>query len=338
MRANINLLPRNDVEYDIWTPLGIGIKPSSDTKINPTENECLEAFAKVKKDEILEIYNNGEPPASGERVAIILRKHGYKNVTVHPGNDKEYFKNPSYLFPENKRPYRIQPIHDLKEKIKTLFEFYKTQTWNIEEPEQGVCGHYRRGKMLWTQIQQGYDVDASTNVPLMRRMKEVLGPVSSMVKQFLKDNHTAVNELDSKITLRLLDYVNKDNLNDTLASHLDASLLTGLLYHDAPALHAVEFTDDSLTIENAIRRDITKEVLDGNCFWIPGYVYADEMKSYVSPCWHGVQVPAEYSRRLSMIVRVECELIHNGIKMEIPGYYWNDKLKTWCERSKTDVY
>ena len=152
-----------------------------------------------------------------------------------------------------------------------------------------------------------------------------------MVKNFLAENDTVVNDLDAKITLRLLDYVNENDLNSKLASHLDASLLTGLLYHDAPSLHTVEFTDDSLTLANSIKKDISKEVSDGNCFWVPGYVYADEMKSYVSPCWHGVQVPAEYPRRLSMVVRVECELIQNGTKVEMPGYYWNDELKAWSK-------
>lgn len=337
MRANINLIPRQNVPYDVWCPMALGIKPSSDPNINAVEKECLELFAAVSKSETLEIYNNGEPPAWGERVAGILRKNGYENVSVDPGNDREYFNNPSKLFPDIKKPYRIQPIGDLKEQIKSLFNFYKTQKWNIEEPKSGVCGHYYRGRMLWTQIQQGYNPTSSANSPLMSQLKELLEPTTQMVKNFLYENDTMVNDLNAKITLRLLDYVNENDLNSKLASHLDASLLTGLLYHDAPALHTVEFTDDSLTLANSIQRDITQEVSEGNCFWVPGYVYADEMNSYVSPCWHGVQVPAEYPRRLSMVVRVECELIHNGTKIEMPGYYWNDEFKTWSKQLNTDL-
>jgi hypothetical protein len=50
-----------------------------------------------------------------------------------------------------------------------------------------------------------------------------------------------------------------------------------------------------------------------------------------------VQVPAEYPRRLSMVVRVECELIHNGTKVEMPGYYWNDEFKTWSKQLDSDM-
>ena len=338
MRANINLIPRQDVQYDIWAPMALGVKPSPDPKINAVEKECLELFADVPKWEYLEIYNNGEPPAWGERIAGILKKNGYENVTVHPGNDFEYFNNPSKLFPDLKKPYRIQPIGDLKDKIQDIFDFYKTEKWSIEEPKSGVCGHYYRGRMLWTQVQQGYDPKSSANETLMSQLKELLEPTSRMVKDFLAENDTVVEDLDAKITLRLLDYVNENDLNSKLASHLDASLLTGLLYHDAPSLHTVEFTDDTLTLEKSVRRDISQEVSEGNCFWVPGYVYADEMKSYVSPCWHGVQVPAEYSRRLSLVVRVECELIHNGAKIEIPGYFWNDEFKTWTKQPITDVF
>lgn len=338
MRANINLIPRQDVQYDIWAPMALGVKPSPDPKINAVEKECLELFADVPKHEQLEIYNNGEPPAWGERVAGILKKNGYENVTVDVGNDREYFPNKSKLFPDLQKPYRIQPIGDLKSKIEKLFDFYKTQTWTIEEPKSGVCGHYYRGRMLWTQVQQGYNPNHSANELLMSHMKDLLEPTTEIVKNFLAENDTMVKDLDAKITLRLLDYVNENDLNSKLASHLDASLLTGLLYHDAPSLHTVEFTDESLTLKNSIKRDISQEVSDGNCFWVPGYVYADEMKSYVSPCWHGVQVPAEYPRRLSMVIRVECELIHNGARIEMPGYVWNDEFKTWAKRPITDVF
>lgn len=338
MRANINLIPRDDVKYDIWAPMALGVKPSPDPKINAVEKECLELFADVKKSEPIEIYNNGEPPAWGERVAGILRKNGYQMVTVDPGNDRQYFKNPSKLFPDARKPYRMQPIGNLKEKIESVFEHYKTQKWQIEEPKSGVCGHYYRGRMLWTQVQESYDPSQSSNQSLMVKMKELLAPTTEMVKNFLQENDTVVEDLDAKITLRLLDYVNENDINSKLASHLDASLLTGLLYHDAPSLHTVEFTDDSLTREKSVQRDISNEVSEGNCFWVPGYVYADEMKSYVSPCWHGVQVPKECPRRLSMVIRVECELIHNGASVEIPGYLWDDEFKTWAKQPFTDAF
>ena len=332
MRANINLIPRKDVHYDIWCPMALSIKPSPDPTINAVEKECLENFQSVDKSEHIEIYNNGEPPAWGERVAGILKKYDYKHVTVHPGQDYAHFNNPSKLFPDQRKPYRMQPIGGLKEQIQKIFDFYKTRTWSIEEPKSGVCGHYYRGRMLWTQVQKSYDPSKSANESLMTEMKKLLEPTTKMVKNFLKENNVKMKNLEKKITLRLLDYVNKDNLNSKLATHLDASLLTGLLYHDAPTLYTVDFTDDSLTIANSVQRDISELVSAGNCFWVPGYVYADEMKSYVSPNWHGVQVPDQITRRLSMVVRVECELVQNGTKVKIPGYEWNDQNKTWSKQ------
>ena len=126
MRANINLIPRQDVHYDVWTPMALGVKPSSDPKINAVEKECLELFADIRKNEPIEIYNNGEPPAWGERVAGILRKNGYEEVTVDAGNDRGYFNKESKLFPDTKKPYRIQPIGDLKQKMQSLFSVVAT--------------------------------------------------------------------------------------------------------------------------------------------------------------------------------------------------------------------
>ena len=140
MRANINLIPRKDVDYDIWCPMALGIKPSPDPTINAVEKECLENFQSVDKSEQIEIYNNGEPPAWGERVAGILKKYGYEHVTVHPGQDYAHFNNPSRLFPDLRKPYRMQPIGDLKEQIQNIFDFYKTRTWTIEEPKSGEIG------------------------------------------------------------------------------------------------------------------------------------------------------------------------------------------------------
>jgi len=45
-----------------------------------------------------------------------------------------------------------------------------------------------------------------------------------------------------------------------------------------------------------------------------------------------VQVPDQIARRLSMVVRVECELVQNGTKVKIPGYQWNDEFKTWSKQ------
>ena len=314
MRANINLIPRQDIPYDMWTPMSLGVCPTPNTIINSQAGETLELFKSVSKTESIEIYNNGQPPAWSERIADILRHSGYKNVSVDLGNDIKYFNNPSTLFPDRKKPYKMFAMGDLKTEIEKLFEFYKTRDWTIED-SHGICGHYYRGRMLWTQAQQGYNASTSANEPLMTRMKELLNSIIIRVKQVLAENNTVIEDLESRITLRLLDYVNKDSLNSKLGPHhLDATLLTGLLHHDAPSLHIKEYISDDLTLENSIKKDITQDVVDGNGFLIPGYEYANDTKSYVSACWHGVQVPPIYSRRLSMVIIIFKKFIFDNNK------------------------
>lgn len=337
MRANINLIPRTDVDYDIWAPMALGVKPSPDPTINAVEKECLELFESVNKDEVIEIYNNGEPPAWGERVAGILKKHGYTDVSVDAGQDYDYLSLNDPLFPDLQKPYDFLDIGDLKYSIEQIFDFYKGRQWTIEEPTSGVCGHYYRGRMLWTQVQPGYDCSSSNNSELMQMLMQLLPATTQMLEQHFANKGVIIPELEQRITLRLLDYVNQNDLNSKLASHLDASLFTGLLYHDAPSLHAVEFLDDSLTLAQSQRIDISDRLSQGQGLWIPGYIYADEMKSYVSPCWHGVQVPDNCPRRLSMVVRVEGELVHRGTQIKIPGYYWNDEFKTWSKNQYVEA-
>ena len=301
MRVNINLVPRQDVPYDMWAPMSLGVCPTPNTLINSQAKETLELFKSVSKTENIEIYNNGQPSAWGERIAGILKQSGYRNVSVDPGDDKKYFDKKSSLFPDPKKPYKMFAMKELKSKIEDLFEYYKTREWNIED--SGICGHYYRGRMLWTQVQKGYDPKSSTNEPLMSRMKELLGDIIKRVNDVLRENNTVIEDLESRITLRLLDYVNENKLNSKLGPHhLDATLLTGLLHHDAPSLHIKEYIDEPLTLENAVKKDISQDLFDGNSFLIPGYEYANDTKSYVSPCWHGVQVPTDHARRLSMVI------------------------------------
>ena len=41
MRVNINVLPRQDVQYDLWAPLSLGFKPNPNTHIKGTSQEIL---------------------------------------------------------------------------------------------------------------------------------------------------------------------------------------------------------------------------------------------------------------------------------------------------------
>jgi len=333
MRANINLRPRTDVPYDIWCPMSLGVKPSSAFHINSVEKDCLELFQNIDKSEKLEIYNNGEPPAWAERIANILIKNGYQNVSVHLGNDTTYLNKHRKLFSDVRKPYHVQPIGDLKNKIENFFEFYKTKKWNIEHPKDGMMGHYHRGVMLWTQIQPNDEPLSSANPELMSEMKKLIEPTLELIRELLDSHDIQLNDLEKKITLRALEYVNENNINGKLNSHIDSSLLTGLLYHDEPSLHILEFSSDVLTKDHSKMIDISDRVSNGDCFWIPGFVYADIMKSYVSPCWHGVSIPKGVKKRLSMVVRIEDDLMHKGSQIELPDHYWHSESKSWVKKS-----
>ena len=47
MRVNINVLPRQDVQYDLWAPLSLGFKPNPNTHIKGTSQEILEVFKNI---------------------------------------------------------------------------------------------------------------------------------------------------------------------------------------------------------------------------------------------------------------------------------------------------
>jgi hypothetical protein len=79
--------------------------------------------------------------------------------------------------------------------------------------------------------------------------------------------------------------------------------------------------------------DISNKVSKGDAVWVPGFAFADVMKSYVSPCWHGVTMPTGIKKRLSMVVRIEDDLMHKGSKIYLPDHYWDTQLKSWVKKS-----
>lgn len=305
MRVNINLHPRNDRAYDLHLPIPLIVTPSQDPTINASEKQILETFKDISKDTPLVICENGGPPAWSERVAKVLIKHKYADVSVDTDFDYEYFNTPSKMFPDPKRPYTCVRFDTITKKIKDFFEFYKTQTWEIEEPVTGVTGHYYRGRMLWTQIQKHSDISSSKNYKLMSRLAELLPDATSLIEILLKQNDINLENIDSRITLRLIDYVNGPGINQTLGSHIDASLITGILYHDNPGLHVRNYLDDSLSLDASEVEDVSDWVENGISVFFPGHLLCDELRSWAPACWHGVQVPDNVDRRLSLVVRVE---------------------------------
>lgn len=329
MKVNINLIPRTDIKYDQWCPIPLSVKPSPDHTINAVEKEVLALFSKIKKEEKLEICNNGGPVAWAERICKFLKKNGYVNTTVDYNGDRKYFDKSSSLFPNPQQPFDVIDTFDLKNQIQKIFKFYKEKAWKIEEPTDGISGHYHRGGMLWTQIQKNYNEHDSKNKELMKHMKDLLHRVTKFVKNIINQKNINIPNLSNRITLRLIDYVNLNNVNKVLSSHLDASLITMLLHHDNPSLYVYKFLDDSLSIEKSEKIDMSNYLSRGHAVILPGYVFCDEFKTWTSACWHGVQVPQNVKRRLSMVARIESQLLSPDNTIQIPGFIFDKTQKNW---------
>jgi hypothetical protein len=301
MRVNISPYPKPDRNYDLHLPV---------TFKNAGAKQVLEIFKDISKDTSLVICENGGPPAWSEYVTNILIKNNYVNTTVDRQFDYEYFNTPSTLFPDPKKPYACIHFTGMTEKIKDFFEFYKSQTWEIEEPTNGITGHYYRGRLLWTQIQKHSDITSSKNYKLMARFNQLLPEATGFIERLLKQHHINIDQLKSRITLRLMDYVNipgpGPGINHDLRDcHIDGCVFTGILYHDNPTIYVQNYLDDSLSLNFSELQDISDWVSNGMFVYWPGSLLCDELRTWVPGCWHGVQIPDHVRRRLSLVVRIE---------------------------------
>ena len=305
MKVNISLHPRTNIKYDLHLPVPLSNPPSQDPKINAVEKQILETFSKVDKSTKLIIGDNGGPPAWSERIAKVLIKHGYENVSVSQEFDLEYFKTPCEMFPNPRQPYRYIENQEIIPIIKDFFNLYKSKKWTIEEPIKGVTGHYRRDIRLWTQIQKRSNITNSKNLELMSYMKNMLPKITDFLKSCLLKYNMNFSNIDDRITLRLVDYVNTPGINETLVSHIDGSLITGILYEDHPGLHVRDYLDNSLSINNSKIVNVDEILEQGNAVFFPGNILCDELKMWAPACWHGVQMSNNVQRRLSFMVRID---------------------------------
>lgn len=299
MIVNISLKPRPG-RWDVHIPIPIITKPSNDPTINATEKEILDLFKDYDSD-VLEITENNGPIPWAERVAKVLKKHGFKANVYNKFKDHDYFNNKDNLFINPKKPYYFF-INEFEKIIKDFVSFYKKQTLTIEEPASGVCGHYHRGKMLWTQIQNNYDFNLSKNKTFMHHYFELLKVMTIYMEEVLQKKN-----LKDRITLRIVDYKNEKDINKTLGSHIDMSYITAVLYEDHPGLHVKNFLDDELTLDNSKLINVSRYLSSGMSVLFPGNSYCEENKTWVPACWHGVLIDPNIERRVSFLARVENE-------------------------------
>jgi hypothetical protein len=299
MIVNISLKPRPG-KWDIHRGVPIAVKPNNDPKINATEKEVLNLFYDLKDKEIQITENNGPIPFA-ERVTEILKKHGFKAKVYNEYRDNVFYNKKDSLFINPNKPYYFF-ISEHREILKNFIEYYKKQNLNIEEPKTGVCGHYYRGKMLWTQIQNSYIFEQSNNKEFMKEYYKILQIITPYMEELLNKSN-----LKERITLRIVDYVNEENINSTLGSHIDMSYITAVLYEDNPGLHVRNFLNNEFKFKESKIVDVSNYMRAGMGILFSGNSYCDENQSWIPACWHGVFMNPDIKRRVSFLVRIENE-------------------------------
>lgn len=305
MKVNISIRPREDIQYDVSLPVPIIVSPRADKTVNATQAQILETFAHIDKHEPLIIVDNGGPPAWAERVARTLKNHGYSDVTVDQDYDYHYFDQPCDLFADPKKPYLFFDASAVKPAIKSFLEFYKSQTWNIDEPQTGVTGHYHRGPMLWTQVQMKSDLRNSRNPELMNRLQSLIPDMHGLLHRVTSEHGVDLSDFVNRVTLRLVDYVWTDKMNSALDSHIDGSLITAVLHNDEPGLHVRDYLDDTYTFANSKAIDVGDQLIGDQGVLFPGNTFCEETRMWAPACWHGVQLDDSTARRTSFLVRLE---------------------------------
>jgi len=304
IKININPNPIG-LDHDIHIPIDANIKPNAVKEGNTTEKEILELFQNIGKDMFVMLMDNGGPPSRMEDVQRILKKEGYQNVLIDHGFNLKNFSKKQKLFKQTK-PFKLFKMPSLKEEIKNLFNFYKTKEWTQETLEKYFLGHYSRGKMIWTQVQNNTNISLSNNLALMQKMQKICKHVTTFFKTILKNNGLHCTNLENRVTLRLIDYSNTEkNINKTLRPHIDSSVITIILHHDSPNLIVNSFNNNCFSSDKLKSHNISQEILHDYIVVLSGYNFCHEFQTFVPACWHYVQIPNFIERRLSLVARIE---------------------------------
>lgn len=304
IKITINPKP-NSLDYDIHIPIVNNIQPNKTKEGNTTEKEISELFKNIDKDRHVMLCDNGGPLARMEDVQRILKKEGYKNISIdHDFKLKNFYKKQK-LF-KNEKPFKLFKLPALKTQTKDLFNFYKAKEWKQEILEKFFLGHYHRGQTMWTQVQSNTDISYSNNFDLMEKMQKICKTTTVLLKQILQNNGLNCENIEDRVTLRLIDYINiEKKINNTLRTHIDSSVITIILDHDSPNLIVNSFTNNSFSIKNLSPHNISKEILHDHIVLLSGYNFCHEFQTFVPACWHCVQIPNIIDRRLSLVARIE---------------------------------
>lgn len=305
MRVNISIRPRQEVNYDVSLPVPIIVSPRADKTVNATQAQILETFAHIDPDTELVIVDNAGPPSWAERVARTLSRNGYKNVSVDRDYDYEYFNQPCNLFPDAKKPYLFFDATSVKANIKDFIDFYQSRIWEIDEPSQGVTGHYYRGPMLWTQVQSNSNLNNSKNPELMIRLQSLIPQMHELLRQVCIDKGVNLSGFENRVTLRIVDYIWSPEMNSALDSHIDGSMITAVLHNDEPGLHVRDYLDETYTFDQSTVINIGDRLVNNEGVLFPGNTFCEELRMWAPACWHGVQIEDSTKRRTSFLVRLE---------------------------------
>jgi len=307
VRINISLNP--NPLFDDWIHIPVSFLlahkngPAIDTKINPTDARILAHFRAVDRSCLISITDNGGPSSWAERIHMVLQEHGY-NCRVDENKRPDLFPNPDRLFDNELEPLKWVDISAFSNDIKRLFDLYWSQIWQLEEHPNTICGHRRHSNALWTQVNSAYDPTISSNAALMTEMKNLYNRLVPWFVEVLKKHQVRINDLESRLTLRLIHYLNNDDVRTTIKDHVDASVITMILHQDQPGLKYYCYKNSSYRFSETTCHDAGKQLAAGNALCLPGVVYKDELSTWTPPLWHGVNISNEQDR-LSLVFRVE---------------------------------
>jgi len=321
MLINISTNPREDLHYDLSLPIVF----ARDKKTNSYHSKILEIFSDIDHNAVLFITDNGGPPNFVERVVDILRSNGYKNVYIDSNFDYEYFSQKSQMFSDPKRPFLFFDITPIKDDIEKIIDLYKSKTWKIDVPDEGITGHYHPfmlskqktpyaveslPQQIWTQIQPDYNRSTTRNPELMDEFFSLMPKIQNLLTNICNYNQMDIENLNERITLRIIEYTwqppkQPQNFMRTFSPHIDNSLMTGILFQSVPGLYVHEFVNEYYISKETNPIDVRDRLFNNQGIIFPGNIFFEEFKTWIPALWHDVKLDYSDERRISFVIRIE---------------------------------
>jgi hypothetical protein len=303
LKINISSTPI-DHNHDFHCPIPLLLKADPDINKDASDTQTLDAFRMVPKGVPLLLKGSGDPACLADQVAMVLRKNNWPEVSVDRTRDDQRYSNQCKSWPDLRRPWFHVDSSCFVDDINRFFKIYDCVPRVPDIPVNNISGHYPRGPKTRTEINLAYDLTTSPNPELMTAMRSLFDIMSPWWLDQLKEHGLDFQLEPERVTLRMVEYKNNGHDLD-YKSHIDSSVITILIYHDAPDLHVREYLDDEFSYSASREISVSHLADKGIGTVIPGHLFSDEFGVWMPSCWHGVHTPKSVPRRRSLILRIE---------------------------------